>query len=101
MEHPGREKRLQVWEGMKGFHGNLCLPVANVTIQIPQAPFQWTLKPTSQEASQEPDFRDLVLAERGGERPDKVGFSPQMGCGHQGSIQSVPGPAPHVALSSK
>lgn len=25
LESRGRKNRLQVWEGMKGFHGNLCL----------------------------------------------------------------------------
>ena len=36
MEHQGRENGLQVWEGMKGFHGNFCLPVAKVALQFPR-----------------------------------------------------------------
>lgn len=44
LECPGRENRLQVWKGMKGFHGNLCLPVEDVALQILQAPFPRTLK---------------------------------------------------------
>lgn len=47
MERQGRENRRHVWEGMKGFHDNLCLPVTKVALQIPQASFPWTLKPAS------------------------------------------------------
>lgn len=73
----GREEGLQVWEGMKGFHGNLRLPVANVVIQSPQAPFQWTLKPLSQEAKPRTWIQKLdaiELEERGRERPDRLVF---------------------------
>lgn len=47
MECQGRENRRQVWKRMKGFHGNFCLPVAKVALQIPQASFPWPLKPAS------------------------------------------------------
>lgn len=50
MERWGRENRLQVWEGMKSFHGNLCLPADKVALQIPQAPFPRTLKPDVRKA---------------------------------------------------
>ena len=36
MEHQGRENRLQVCKGMKGFHGNLCLPIAKIALQFPR-----------------------------------------------------------------
>lgn len=38
----GEGEQARVWEGMKGFHGNLCLPVTKVALQIPQASFPWT-----------------------------------------------------------
>lgn len=73
----GREERLQVWEGMKGSHGNLLLPIANVAIQSLQASFQWTLKPLSQEVKPRTWIQRLdavELEERRRERPDRLVF---------------------------
>lgn len=67
MERQGRETRLQVWEGMKGFHGNLCLPITKVVLQIPQAAFPWTLKPTPL-AAKSPTLGDWNAVESESER---------------------------------
>lgn len=87
----GREIELQVWKGMKGFHGNLCLPVAKVALQIPQASFPWTLKPTSPAAeawlSKDGGAGGYgTFGKGGGEGGGKLS------CWNQGALQMPPNP---------
>lgn len=72
VECQGRENRRQVWKRMKGFHGNLCLPVAEVALRIPQASFPWTLKPASL-AAESLTVERLECSTSGRERRERRG----------------------------
>lgn len=90
MERQGRENKRQVWEGMKGFHGNLCLPVTKVALQIPQASFPWTLKPASL-AAESLTLKRLGCIRLGrgeGERVEVKLFCWNQGSGSQAALET-------------